>query len=68
MAVTVIKYIHCANENVIKYRTKSTGTQRLRCKDCARIFQEKYSNNGALPETRKLIIKMSVFLVHGLKI
>ena len=30
------------------------------CKDCGKTFQVYYVNNGAKPEIRKMIVKMSV--------
>ena len=60
MAMTKIKCIHCKSEEVVKNGKRATGIQSLKCKNCGRCFQESYLNNGAKPETKRMIISMSV--------
>ncbi|MDR1992980.1 MAG: hypothetical protein LBQ98_05735 [Nitrososphaerota archaeon] len=60
MALKTIKCIHCESENVVKFGKNPNGKQRLKCNDCGRTFQEEYSNNGAKPEVKMLIVKMSM--------
>ena len=60
MVEVKIKCIHCESEEVIKMGYQKNGTPRCRCKDCGKTFQTKYVNNGAKPETKRMIIKMSV--------
>ncbi|MDR2203461.1 MAG: transposase, partial [Nitrososphaerota archaeon] len=51
---------HCGSENIVKNGKHSNGKQRLKCKKCVKIFQEEYSNHGATPQTKLLIVKMSL--------
>ena len=60
MALTKIKCIHCESEEVVKNGKRATGIQNLKCKNRGRCFQESYLNNGAKPETKRMIISMSV--------
>ena len=60
MATMKIKCIHCGSEEVVKVGKQKNGTPRCKCKKCQKTFQTKYVNKGALPETKKMIIKMSV--------
>ena len=60
MANMLIRCIHCDSEEVQKNGKRKDGTQCLSCKDCKKYFQQRYVNNGAKPETKKLIIKLSV--------
>ena len=60
MALTKIKCIHCESEEVVKNGKRATGIQSLKCKNCGKCFQESYLNNGAKPETKRMIISMSV--------
>ena len=60
MAMTKIKCIYCESEEVVKNGKRATGIQSLKCKNCGRCFQESYLNNGAKPETKRMIISMSV--------
>ena len=55
-----IKCIHCEIEEVVKIGYQKNGTPRCRCKDCGKTFQTKYINNGAKPETKRMIVKMSI--------
>jgi len=50
----------CDSENVVKNGTQSNGRQRLRCRECGKTFQSDYSYNGALVETKLMIVKMSL--------
>ena len=60
MAIIKLKCIHCGSEQVVKNGKRATGIQCLKCKKCKRCFQESYTNNGAKPDTKELIVKMSV--------
>ena len=60
MATMKIKCIHCGSEEVVKVGKQKNGTPRCKCKKCQKTFQTKYVNKGALPETKKMIIKMAV--------
>ena len=60
MALTKIKCKHCESEEVVKNGKRATGIQSLKCKNCGRCFQESYLNNGSKPETKRMIISMSV--------
>ena len=55
-----IKCIHCESEEVVKMGYQRNGTPRCRCKDCGKTFQTNYVNIGSKPETKRMIIKMSV--------
>ena len=55
-----IKCIHCESEEVVKMGYQRNGIPRCRCKDCGKTFQTKYVNNGAKPETKNMIVKMSI--------
>ena len=41
-------------------RKESNRNTKLKCKNCGRCFQESHLNNGAKPETKRMIISMSV--------
>ena len=60
MILTKTKCIHCESEEVVKNGKRATGIQSLKCKNCGRCFRESYLNNGAKPETKRVIISMSV--------
>ena len=60
MAQMTIKCIHCEGKKVVKFGKNPNGKQRLRCNECGKTFQEEYSNNGAKPEVKMLIVKMSM--------
>ena len=60
MVSTRLSCIHCSSEDIVKYGKKPNGAQRLKCNHCKKLFQEAYINNGAKPETKSFIIKMSV--------
>lgn len=52
--------IHCGSRKVVKYGRQANGTPRCRCKNCGKTFQSEYVSIGALPGTKKMIIKMSL--------
>ena len=56
--VIVLTKIKCVE--VVKNEKRATGIQSLKYKNCGRCFQESYLNNGAKPETKRMIISMSV--------
>jgi len=60
MAKKAIKCIHCKSEEVVKFGNNPKGRQRLKCNECKKTFQEDYANNGAKPETKLMIVKMSM--------
>jgi len=60
MVLQPIKCIICASEKVVKNGTQASGRQRLICKDCGKSFQDEYTNQGSKPETKLMIIKMSL--------
>ncbi|MCL2172139.1 MAG: IS1-like element transposase [Candidatus Bathyarchaeota archaeon] len=56
-----VKCIHCRSENVVKMGKQPTnGTPRCKCNTCGKTFQTTYKNNGATPQTKQQIIKMSL--------
>ena len=60
MAQQLIKCIHCQGEHVLRNGTRKNGVQNLKCKDCSKYFQQEYASKGAVPETKALIVRMSV--------
>ncbi len=60
MVKTEIRCIHCGSKEIVKYGKQANGTPRCKCKTCGKTFQAEYISNGALPETKKMIIKMSL--------
>ena len=60
MVQSAVKCINCASENVVKMGRQKNGTPRLKCKECSRTFQLEYVNNGAKPQTKNMIVKMSL--------
>ncbi|BED92711.1 MAG: IS1 family transposase [Candidatus Paraimprobicoccus trichonymphae] len=60
MAKIAVNCIQCKSEKVVKMGFQSNGTPRCKCKKCGKTFQTEYLNNGAKPETKLLIIKMSL--------
>jgi transposase-like protein len=56
-----VKCIHCRSENVVKMGNQPTnGTPRCKCNSCGKTFQTTYKNSGATPQTKQMIIKMSL--------
>ena len=39
---------------------QANGTPRCKCRECGKTFQREYLNNGSKPETKHLIVKMSL--------
>ena len=60
MGMIKIKCINYESEEVVKNGRKTIGVQCLKCKNCRMRLQESYLNKGAKPETKRLIISMSV--------
>ena len=55
-----VKCIHCESEKVVKMGYQKNGTPRCKCKEYRKTFQTSYVNNGSKPETKRMVIKMSV--------
>lgn len=55
-----IKCIHCGSEEAVKIKKQRNGTPRYKCKKCPKTFQPEYVDKGAHPETKRMIIKMTV--------
>lgn len=55
-----VKCIHCGSKNVVKNGTRKNGVQCLLCRKCKKSFQQDYTSNGAKPEIKMLILKMSL--------
>ena len=60
MAGTEVRCIHCKSKDVVKTGKQMNGTPRCKCKGCGKTFQKEYLSNGARPETKVLIVKMSL--------
>ena len=60
MVKQAIKCIHCSSENIVKNGKRKNGVQCLLCRRCKKAFQQDYTSNGAKPEVKMLIIKMSL--------
>ena len=60
MVATEIKCIHCTSKQVVKTGKQANGTPRCKCKKCGKTFQTEYISQGAKPETKLLIAKMSL--------
>jgi transposase-like protein len=63
MALIPVSYPNCESTNVIKTGTQPNGAQRYRCQNptCKRtFFQLVYIAQGRLPETRRLIVEMTL--------
>ena len=60
MVNTQVRCIHCNSKEVVKFGKQANGTPRCRCKVCNKTFQTEYVSEGASPETKKLMIAMSV--------
>ena len=60
MVKTDLKCIHCSSKNIVKMGKQLNGTPRCKCKTCGKTFQTEYLNNGSKPETKHLIIKMTL--------
>ncbi|MDR2898916.1 MAG: helix-turn-helix domain-containing protein [Clostridiales bacterium] len=60
MVETEVRCIHCGSKDIVKTGKQTNGTPRCKCKKCGKTFQMEYISNGAKPETKAMIIKMSV--------
>ena len=60
MVTMKARCIHCKSKDVVKFGHQSNGTPRCKCKKCGKTFQSEYMSQGAKPETKLLIIKMSL--------
>jgi transposase-like protein len=60
MVTITLNCIVCDSEDVVKNGKQASGKQRYKCKDCGKTFQNNYTNKGAKPETKLMIIKMSL--------
>ena len=60
MVMKALNCIHCESVNVVKYGKKPNGIQRLQCKECKKVFQEDYMSQGAKPDVKLMIVKMSL--------
>ncbi|MDR2699898.1 MAG: hypothetical protein LBC12_03690 [Nitrososphaerota archaeon] len=38
---------------------QANGTPRCKCNSCGKTFQTKYTSNGAKPQTKQMILKLS---------
>lgn len=60
MVKTNVRCIHCKSKDVVKMGRQANNTPRCKCKNCGKTFQTEYLNKGAKPETKSLIVKMSL--------
>ena len=60
MVKTDVRCVHCNSRDVSKMGKQANGTPRCKCKKCGKTFQTEYINNGAKPEIKLMIIKMSL--------
>jgi len=60
MVMQTVKCIHCKSDKVVKNGTRKNGVQCLLCRNCKKAFQLDYTNNGAKPDVKLMIIKMSL--------
>ncbi|MDR0797463.1 MAG: helix-turn-helix domain-containing protein [Nitrososphaerota archaeon] len=60
MVKVSVSCIHCRSEAVVKMGRQVNGASRCKCKSCGKTFQTTYKNNGTTPQTKQLIIKMSL--------
>ena len=60
MVMKAICCVHCESDAIVKFGKQPNGMQRLKCKGCGKTFQENYVSNGAKPEVKLLIVKMSL--------
>jgi transposase-like protein len=54
-----VKCIHCDNKDVVKMGKQANGKPRCKCNSCNKTFQTHYTNNGAKPQTKQMILKLS---------
>jgi transposase-like protein len=55
-----VRCIHCDSTDVVKMGKQVNGKPRCKCKKCGKTFQIQYASNGAKPQTKQMIIKMSL--------
>jgi transposase-like protein len=61
MVTVSVRCIHCDSLDVVKMGKQQTnGKTQCKCKKCGKTFQIQYTNNGAKPQTKQMIIKMSL--------
>lgn len=65
MVKVALKCIHCNSKDIIKSgRNKSStnpsGTQRYKCKNCRKSFQNDYQYLAKLPQIRNQVIEMAI--------
>ncbi len=60
MVEVSVSCIHCGSGAVVKMGRQVNGALRCKCRSCGKTFQITYKNNGAMPQTEQLIIKMSL--------
>ena len=60
LVMQTVECIHCKSEKVVKNGKRASGVQCLLCRNCKESFQLEYTNNGAKPETKLMIIKMTL--------
>lgn len=63
MATVKVRCPYCGSEDVVKYGTQRTGTQRYLCRNevCGhKTFQLEYKNNASKPGTKEKIIEMAM--------
>ena len=60
MVKQAVKCIHCNSEKVVKNGKRPSGVQCLLCRSCGKAFQLDYTSNGAKPEIKQMIVKMSL--------
>ena len=57
--VVRIGCVHCGGEDLVRFGLASNGTQRYRCKGCAKTFVEQYSYEGRKPGVKDKIVDMA---------
>ena len=60
MVQTAVKCIHCKSKKVVRYGMQSNEVPRCKCKKCGKTFQLEYLSEGAKPEIKLQIVKMSL--------
>ena len=55
-----IKRVHCNSLNIVKMGKQVNGKPRCKCKTCGKTFQTHYKSNGAKPQTKQQILKMTI--------
>ena len=60
MVTQTVRCIHCKSKKIVKNGKRKSGIQCLLCRECNKSFQLDYKNNGAKPDVKLMIIKMSL--------